>query len=258
VRSRPDREQKAEALHYDRIQTAIRRAETGCLEAGRALVRADQPGTHVYLLRGGTAYHSREIAAGRRAILDLFFPGDMIGLETIFGARAPGIVIASVAIRYQAIEAAVLGQMMQNSAAVALNIAKLMFESQQRAQALAAQIARRDAPERVAWLLLDVFRRLRQRGLLGESPTFNLHLTQQQIGDHLGLSEVHVNRVLRWLSRERIAVVAHRVVIIKDIDRLEAVARGELPTEHEPVRRTGSQAANLVRTDNSTMDLIKF
>src|SRR5262249_4803712 len=52
------------------------------------------------------------------------------------------------------------------------------------------------------WLIL--YDRLRRRRLIARS-TFNLHLTQQQIGDHLGLTGETVNRVLRWFAREDIA-----------------------------------------------------
>jgi DNA-binding transcriptional regulator LsrR (DeoR family) len=43
-------------------------------------------------------------------------------------------------------------------------------------------------------------------------PTFNLPLTQDQIGDHLGLTMVHVSRTLRRLREDKVALVDRQVV----------------------------------------------
>jgi len=76
--------------------------------------------------------------------------------------------------------------------------------------------------------------------------TYNLHLTQQQIGDYLGLTGVHVNRVLRWLSRELIALVKGYVVIIHDMPRLRKLARGEEAIETRRTRPIGDRIAERV------------
>ena len=76
--------------------------------------------------------------------------------------------------------------------------------------------------------------------------TYNLHLTQQQIGDYLGLTGVHVNRVLRWLLREHIALVKGYVVIIHDMSRLRKLARGEEAIETRRTRPIGDRIAEPV------------
>jgi len=83
-------------------------------------------------------------------------------------------------------------------------------------------------------MLVDLYDRLRRRRLIARS-TFNLHLTQQQIGDHLGLTGETVNRVLRWFAREDIAFFDRYVVIIRDMPRLRRLACGEEAIE---ARRT--------------------
>jgi CRP-like cAMP-binding protein len=117
---------------------------------------------------------------------------------------------------------------------VTLCFTSLLIEARRRSEELAARIARLEAPERVAAMLIDLHDRMRRRRLIARS-TYNLHLTQQQIGDHLGLTGAHVNRVLRWLFREDIALVKGYVVIIRDMPRLRRLARGEEATE---MRRT--------------------
>lgn len=50
----------------------------------------------------------------------------------------------------------------------------------------------------------------------------------RQIGDHLGLTLVHVNRVLRSLRERRIVSVDRHVVAIRDLARLQRLAGREI------------------------------
>ena len=73
------------------------------------------------------------------------------------------------------------------------------------------------------------------------SRIYNLYLTQQQIGDHLGLTGETVNRVLRWFAREDIAFVERYVVIIRDMSRLRRLARGEEAIEARRTKVTSNR-----------------
>ena len=50
-------------------------------------------------------------------------------------------------------------------------------------------------------------------------------LTQQHIGQYLGLTVAHVNRVLRSLRSDRIALLEKNSVTILDLERLGKLAR---------------------------------
>ena len=74
-------------------------------------------------------------------------------------------------------------------------------------------------------MLLDIHDRMLRRGLI-RRPRFNLPLTQEQIADHLGLTLVHVNRILRRLREEGIAAIDRQLVVIERFDVLRELARG--------------------------------
>jgi len=215
------------------LSSIFRQGETGYFHSGQTLIEAGKLLRHVYQLRTGLAYQSHEFPDGRRAIVDLFTPGNVVGLETILSLRASGTVTAAGPVKYLALDPKSLHQLMEDRQ-VALCFTSLLIEARRRSEELAARIARLEAPERVAAMLIDLHDRMRRRRLIARS-TYNLHLTQQQIGDHLGLTGAHVNRVLRWLFREDIALVKGYVVIIRDMPRLRKLARGEEATE---MRRT--------------------
>ena len=84
-------------------------------------------------------------------------------------------------------------------------------------------IGRRDAYARVAHLLCEMFERLR---LVGETVDhhYRLPVTQAELGDALGMSEVHANRMLRRLQNERLIINDHRMLKIPNLDALKATA----------------------------------
>jgi hypothetical protein len=77
---------------------------------------------------------------------------------------------------------------------------------------------------RLAMMLVDFYKRLRHRRLLSGS-IYNLPLTQIQIGQYLGLSVIHINRVLRALRHEQVAHLEKHCVTILDLKRLAILAR---------------------------------
>ena len=83
-------------------------------------------------------------------------------------------------------------------------------------------IGARLAMGRVASLLLDLHHRLGRIGLV-RGDEFILRMTQDEIGDYLGLTSVHVNRMFRQLEEQ--GLIARRLQRIRLVD---VPALGEL------------------------------
>ncbi|MGE0260184.1 MAG: Crp/Fnr family transcriptional regulator [Alphaproteobacteria bacterium] len=200
--------------------------------AGRetALLRAGLSEPTAILIRSGFAYRSCGLPDGRRAILRVLLSGDYAGLDDYVLARSMESVHAANRVGYHVLAGAALRGML-NDPCVSMYLLAQIAEARWRADRLAASIGRLDAHARICVLLLDIYDRLRHRGLIGR-PTFNLPMTQEQIADHLGLTLVHVNRTLRRLREEKIVLVDRQVVIIQDIERLRELAQG-LPQSAE-------------------------
>jgi CRP-like cAMP-binding protein len=174
----------------------------------------------------GIALRSHALADGSRAIIDLLLPGDFGGLDHLVGGSNDELTAAGT-VGYRAMRPVALRNMMVNPA-VALRVIALMAETRWRIDRNMSAVLRLDARERVALFLLDIYDRLRRRDLISR-PTFALPLTQEQIADHLGMTMVHLNRTLRRLREEKLAIVAQQVVMITDLDRLRAVVAGMPP-----------------------------
>jgi CRP-like cAMP-binding protein len=84
-------------------------------------------------------------------------------------------------------------------------------------------MGRRPAYARVAHLICELTCRLDAVGqLVGEA--YEFPLTQEQMGDALGLTAVHVNRMLRQLVEDGLIVREGRRMIFPDRSRLERAA----------------------------------
>jgi CRP/FNR family transcriptional regulator, anaerobic regulatory protein len=176
------------------------------------LVDPYQPGREILRLRSGWACRSRTL------------PGDFIGLEAAFGDGAADLVMALTPVTCQAMPVDRLADLLDEPE-VALRLWHERERELQRIEALTTKLARGCAEERMTGFLLHLCERLRHRRLVTGS-SFRLPLTQQEIGDHLGLTVVHVNRVLRSLREQGIVQVRNRVAEIIDPERLaQAAAR---------------------------------
>lgn len=188
-----------------------------------ALAAADND-TIAMQLVGGFGFSSCVLPNGHRAILDILVPGDIAGLDRLV-LNCPGEEFSLIGrTGYRTLAAANLRSLMAEPS-VATYIMAAIVETRWRALRLAAAIGRLDAQGRLCVLLLDLHDRLRRRDLISR-PSYNLPLTQEQLADHLGLTLVHVNRTLRRLREERIAMVDRQVVVIQDMERLRHYAQG--------------------------------
>src|SRR5436305_14965237 len=123
--------------------------------------------------------------------------------------------------------------------AISLRIVARMAEPRLRMERHVAAVIKLDARQRMIVFLLDLYERLRRRDLISR-PSFNLPLTQEQLADHFGMTMVPVNRTLRRLREDRLAMGANHVVILTDVDRMRAVAPIALPAAHPPATIAGA------------------
>jgi CRP/FNR family transcriptional regulator len=214
------------------LRLAFREAPTRIAPTKAVLISPEHP-SNLHALRRGWACRIREWADGRSAITEIYVPGDVIGAEAALRDRPSDTVVIHQPAHIQTIEAAALPRLLGRSS-TATYLAWLLAEGQQRAERRADWIARFEAHERLAAMLLDLYERLRRRELVTHY-SYNLPLTQQQIGDHLGLTVVHVNRMVRLLREEKIVNLDRQVVMIRDLRRLRLLASGEGSSEPEAV-----------------------
>ena len=84
-------------------------------------------------------------------------------------------------------------------------------------------IGGRPAEERVGHLLCELLFRLRAVGL-ANGDSFELPITQGELADTMGLSDVHMNRVIQRLRKAKLITLKAKSLVILDYARLAEVS----------------------------------
>jgi CRP-like cAMP-binding protein len=193
--------------------------------ARSVLCGAGAPGRVVLRLSDGWAARKCVAAGGRTIIRDVHVPGDIVGLDRLLRPAPPGDeIVALTPVTGQRADAETLLEEALSGSGIRAALLERLDELRRRAEWIAAILGWGSAEERVAGFLLDLRTRLTVRGL-ATATGFPLPMAQQQLGAHLGLTTVHVNRVLRRLRMRDIVRVQEGTVTILDLARLQHLGR---------------------------------
>lgn len=186
---------------------------------GQDLVYEGQGNQSAYILSAGWACSYKLLPNGNRQIVDFQIPGDFLGLRSVLLSTADHNVEPVTVI--EATEITTKDLLGAFSATPRLATAVLWATSRDEAMVVEhlVNIGRRDAAQRMAHYLLELSLRLRLVGI-GTLTGYACPLSQYLLADAMGLSAVHVNRVLRQLREEGLLTFQRCKVEIHDLDRL--------------------------------------
>jgi CRP-like cAMP-binding protein len=173
------------------------------VEERRDIVREGQKSSECCLVLSGLVCRYKIVSGGRRQILSLHFAGDMPDLDGIVLSRADHSIATLTPATIAYIPHQALQQLASENPSAAQAVARQAMIDSSIFREWIANVGRRTAIERVAHLICECFTRMRALGLANET-SFNLKMTQTEIGDATGLSNVHVNRTIRTLQRDAI------------------------------------------------------
>ena len=203
----------------DRYRAGIR-----VFPAGTNLYHQGATHDELYTLLDGWVFLYQVLEDGRRQILDFGLPGAFLGIQAeldapmAHSAQCLNDIAACVFPRRNLIE------FMRAQPEIAIRLTWITAQSATLAQEHLTNIGRRNARERLAHLLLELFYRVRETRRNGTSDSAELPLTQEHLGDALGLTPVHVNRTLRQLREAGLVHLGGRVLRILDADALARIA----------------------------------
>jgi CRP-like cAMP-binding protein len=192
------------------------------VKRGAMIQRANETVTELFVLREGRVMSYVILPDGSRQILRVFFPGDFIGSASTVYSRAPESLMALSDATLCPFDKHALRTLLEEHPRVA---ALMFILSQTERVALTdrlASLGRTSAKARVAAFLLDIIDRLRvMDDSIGSS--FDLKLTQEEIGDAVGLTSVHVNRMIRQMEGEGLISRANGTITLHDEKALEEI-----------------------------------
>lgn len=169
--------------------------------AKRDLVKEGDRPLHVHLVLEGWAARYRVLPNGSRQVTAFLLPGDFCDIHTTVLGAMDHSIMALTRLKVALIAPKQIEEMLweRPNLGRALWWSTLVDEAVLRAWIV--NIGARDAEARISHLFCEMHARMRTIGLVHEG-SFDLPLTQENIGDALGLTSVHINRVLQGLRRK--------------------------------------------------------
>lgn len=192
------------------------------IEMGRYIAKEGERPPGATLILAGLAIRHKVTVEGGRQILSVHIPGDFVDLEgallRLSDHNVQALTRCEVAIvPREAIVALIDGHPRVGRAMwVDTLIDGAIFRE------WIVNVGRRDARAAMAHLLCEFARRLEIAGLRG-SDGYELPMSQEQLADALGITPVHVNRVLRDLDREGLIRREKRFIHIPDWEALRRI-----------------------------------
>lgn len=176
----------------------------------------------------GFAARYKLLRNGKRQIVNLIMPGDVVGLLTSFMERAIYSVVAITDLKVHVCPAQAYVDLCYRRPQFGLALSWLAVQEAITTAGHTINTGRRTPAERIAHFLQEIHSRLFAVGRASEH-AFELPLSQEIMSDTLGLSVPHLNRTLAKLRADGlIAITGHHVEFL-DRKGLELLAHYQPP-----------------------------
>ncbi len=186
------------------------------------LIRDGDRPENCNLLLSGFAYRYKLTGGGGRQIISLHMASEFVDLQNSFLRQSDHSVQTLTECEVAIVPTAAIEALALARPAVGrvLWIDTLIDSSIFREWVV--NVGRRDSRARVAHILCEFSLRLEAAGL-AKNHHYELPMTQEQLADAVGLTSVHVNRVLRQLGEEGLIQRDKRKIVIQDWQRMRDV-----------------------------------
>lgn len=190
---------------------------------GLTLIDEGDRGQKAFVFHSGWGCNYKDLATGTRQIISFPIAGDCVGLRSILLKTADHSVSALTAAVVSSVEASHVTRCV--SEFPRLGAAILWAASRDEAMVVEhlVNVGRRSAIERTAHFFMEMAERLSMIGMATASE-FKCPLSQFVLADALGLTAIHVNRVLRQLREQNLLSLHHGTVKILDLKGLRLLA----------------------------------
>lgn len=246
-----DRSEKHPLVTRLRRYVALSDADTAILEAAferrlslrkkRDVILEGYESHRLHIAVSGFAARYKMLPNGKRQVLSIILPGDIIGIPSAFFKPSRYSVTTISDMVLDIINFQKFLEICQSTPSLSL---AMLWYSEAELVTYADRITdlgRRSPLERVANFILELHTRLQAMGC-ATARRFEMPLSQEIIGDLLGLSAPHVNRMLHELKAERLISVDRRRITIEDAEGLQLLAQFEPPLPRRWPQRAPSRA----------------
>lgn len=208
-----------ELSESDQQQLIEATSRTQVVDPYTILVREGEPHHEAYVLLSGFAYCFKLLTNGERQIVACLVPGDTVGLYGVATENSDYTVVTLAICTVASISRDTIDSLMADHPNIGRAFWWSLLLEKSHLCAWLANIGQRPAPQRLAHLICELLHRQQAVGLT-RSGSLEILLTQQDFGDILGITNVHVCRIFRQLRDLRLVHCDQKSIIVRDLDQL--------------------------------------
>jgi len=188
------------------------------------LVREGERLRSVHLVMEGFACRYKILSGGKRQITDYLLPGDMTDLDLAMVGTMDHTIATVSPCSLVEIPPGVLDDLAAKHPRIICGMRRIGMVEKAILRERIACMGQRSADSQLAHLLCELLIRLQMVGQASDN-SYRLPLRQQDIGDTLGISLVHANRMLQQLRDQQLITLDGRQLVIHDVDALKKWAQ---------------------------------
>ncbi|MGD9710916.1 MAG: Crp/Fnr family transcriptional regulator [Thermomicrobiales bacterium] len=197
------------------------------VQAGTTVLLDGHDSAHLYTVLDGWAVRFKMFDDGRRQVLNFPINGDLIGLQSALFAKMEHTVEALTDLRLCVFSRERIWELYQKHSGLAFDLTWLAAREESIMADHLANVGQRSAFERLAYIILYLFRRARDCGLVN-GDRLVMPVTQEHLADAMGLSIVHTNKTLKRLRQTGWIDWRRQEIIVHDEAKVAAVAKLEM------------------------------
>ena len=203
------------------------------VKKGMDLVVVGDAYHNLCFVKDGYAIRYKLLRSGKRQILNVILPGDVIGFPVSFFDRSIYSVVAVSDLTYNLCPLDSYARLCYEQPQFGLALSWLAAQEAAIYAEHIVDLGRRTPLERLAHFLLEIHARLQAVGR-AEKASFDLPFSQQIMADVLGLSVPHLNRVMQKLRAEQLITSRSRLLELTDMAGLQTLAHFQ-PQDLAPI-----------------------
>ena len=195
-------------------------------DAGEEIIHNGERYGLVFILHEGWAIRYHLLSDGRRQIANFILPGDFMCLNATIFEESEFTISTLTKVRCSTFRPEDIVSLTGTHPMLGAAIFWCNAREETMVEEHLISVGRRNARERVAHLLVELWRRQELVGLTKDG-CYTLPLTQTLIADSVGLTPIYVNKIMRELTDAKL-ISCRRVptprIHIDNIDGLEKLA----------------------------------
>jgi CRP/FNR family transcriptional regulator len=184
------------------------------LQRGEYLYHTGDAFKGLLAIKSGSAKLVANDTQGNEHILAILLPGELLGFDGFCNDHHHYAAVALETTSFCQLPADRMESVFQQVPSLTRELFRhtgdVMHDDKQH-----LMLSKRPAEERLAYFLISLSERLKRRGF--SASEFNLSLSRQEIGNHLGLALETVSRLLKKLQEAELIVVQNRLITITDL-----------------------------------------